>query len=133
MLTLFVYIIRIMGRGKSVGCEVEMSAEIVQSVLKTTTKKLVRLNQSKNLVGSCVAGSIGGNNAHAANIVAAIFIACGQVRSRSTPNVSLLLAARWDLVFLPPNVWKFIARNGVGMESKKFTRLDWDSNPEPAH
>ena len=32
----------------------------------------------KNLIGSNVAGSIGGFNAHAANIVAACFIASGQ-------------------------------------------------------
>ena len=38
------------------------------------------VNINKNLVGSAMAGSIGGYNAHAANIVAAIFIACGQVR-----------------------------------------------------
>lgn len=49
-------------------------------VLKTTTAALVEVNISKNLVGSAMAGSIGGNNAHAANLVAAIYIACGQVR-----------------------------------------------------
>jgi hydroxymethylglutaryl-CoA reductase (NADPH) len=32
----------------------------------------------QNLIGSSLAGSIGGNNAHAANLVAAIFIATGQ-------------------------------------------------------
>lgn len=48
-------------------------------VLKTTTGALVDLNINKNLVGSAMAGSIGGYNAHAANIVAAIYIACGQV------------------------------------------------------
>lgn len=48
-------------------------------VLKTTTEALVDLNINKNLVGSAMAGSIGGYNAHAANIVAAIYIACGQV------------------------------------------------------
>jgi hydroxymethylglutaryl-CoA reductase len=37
------------------------------------------LNLTKNLLGSAMAGSIGGFNAHAANIVTAIFIACGQV------------------------------------------------------
>ena len=41
---------------------------------------LVDLNISKNLVGSAMAGSMGGFNAHAANIVSAIFIATGQVR-----------------------------------------------------
>ena len=49
-------------------------------VLKTTVDALVELNISKNLVGSAMAGSIGGFNAHAANIVTAIFIATGQVR-----------------------------------------------------
>lgn len=48
-------------------------------VLKSSTTALVELNINKNLVGSAMAGSIGGFNAHAANIVAAIYIACGQV------------------------------------------------------
>ena len=38
----------------------------------------MKLNVAKNLVGSALAGSIGGNNAHSANIVAAVFLACGQ-------------------------------------------------------
>lgn len=50
-----------------------------RQVLKTSTGALVDLNINKNLVGSAMAGSIGGYNAHAANIVAAIYIACGQV------------------------------------------------------
>ena len=49
-------------------------------MLKTSVEALVELNISKNLIGSAVAGSIGGNNAQAANIVAAIYIATGQVR-----------------------------------------------------
>lgn len=48
-------------------------------MLKSSTAALVELNINKNLVGSAMAGSIGGFNAHAANIVAAIYIACGQV------------------------------------------------------
>lgn len=66
------------GRGKSVVCECIVPAKIVSNLLKTNTKALVELNTSKNLVGSAMAGSIGGFNAHAANIVAAIFIATGQ-------------------------------------------------------
>uniref|UniRef100_A0A4W4FXS2 3-hydroxy-3-methylglutaryl coenzyme A reductase n=1 Tax=Electrophorus electricus TaxID=8005 RepID=A0A4W4FXS2_ELEEL len=66
------------GRGKSVVCEATIPAKIVKEVLKTTTEALVDVNISKNLVGSAMAGSIGGYNAHAANIVAAIYIACGQ-------------------------------------------------------
>ena len=48
-------------------------------VLKTSVDALVDLNISKNLVGSAMAGSMGGFNAHAANIVTAIYIATGQV------------------------------------------------------
>ena len=48
-------------------------------VLKTTVDALIEVNIKKNLVGSAMAGSIGGFNAHAANIVTAIFIATGQV------------------------------------------------------
>ena len=36
------------------------------------------MNTYKNLVGSALAGSIGGFNAHASNIVTALFLACGQ-------------------------------------------------------
>ncbi|XP_067263658.1 3-hydroxy-3-methylglutaryl-CoA reductase a isoform X2 [Chanodichthys erythropterus] len=66
------------GRGKSVVCEATIPAKVVKEILKTSTAALVDVNISKNLVGSAMAGSIGGYNAHAANIVAAIYIACGQ-------------------------------------------------------
>ncbi|CAF0969286.1 unnamed protein product [Adineta steineri] len=66
------------GRGKSVVAEAVISQEILEQVLKTNASRLVELNQSKNLLGSIMAGSIGGFNAHASNIVAAMFIACGQ-------------------------------------------------------
>lgn len=51
---------------------------MVHKVLKTTVPALVELNMLKNLAGSAIAGSLGGFNAHAANIVSAIFIATGQ-------------------------------------------------------
>ncbi|CAG5100769.1 Similar to 3-hydroxy-3-methylglutaryl-coenzyme A reductase (Blattella germanica) [Cotesia congregata] len=66
------------GRGKSVVCEAIVPADIVTTVLKTSVHSLVDVNINKNLVGSAVAGSIGGFNAHAANVVTAIFIATGQ-------------------------------------------------------
>jgi hydroxymethylglutaryl-CoA reductase (NADPH) len=44
-----------------------------------STAALCDLNIAKNLTGSALAGSIGGFNAHAANIVTAIFLATGQV------------------------------------------------------
>ncbi|XP_019638576.1 PREDICTED: 3-hydroxy-3-methylglutaryl-coenzyme A reductase-like isoform X2 [Branchiostoma belcheri] len=66
------------GRGKSVVAEAVIKGEEVKKILKTSVSALVDLNISKNLIGSSMAGSIGGFNAHAANIVAAIFIATGQ-------------------------------------------------------
>ncbi|KAJ6773349.1 3-HYDROXY-3-METHYLGLUTARYL COENZYME A REDUCTASE [Salix purpurea] len=66
------------GRGKSVVCEAIIKEEIVKKVLKTSVASLVELNMLKNLAGSAIAGSLGGFNAHASNIVSAIFIATGQ-------------------------------------------------------
>ena len=68
------------GRGKSVVAEAIVPGKVVSGILKTTVAALVELNIAKNLVGSAVAGSIGGFNAHASNIVTAIYIATGQVR-----------------------------------------------------
>lgn len=66
------------GRGKSVVAEAIIPAEIVKTVLKTDVDTMVALNVDKNLIGSAMAGSVGGFNAHAANIVAAVFLATGQ-------------------------------------------------------
>ncbi|KAK9713393.1 hypothetical protein RND81_06G024500 [Saponaria officinalis] len=66
------------GRGKSVVCEAIIKDEVVRTVLKTRVETLVELNMLKNLAGSAVAGALGGFNAHASNIVTAIFIATGQ-------------------------------------------------------
>ncbi|RWR78307.1 3-hydroxy-methylglutaryl coenzyme A reductase [Cinnamomum micranthum f. kanehirae] len=68
----------IQGRGKSVVCEAVIKEEVVRTVLKTTVPALVELNMVKNLAGSAVAGALGGFNAHASNIVSAVFIATGQ-------------------------------------------------------
>ncbi|GMH27373.1 hypothetical protein Nepgr_029216 [Nepenthes gracilis] len=66
------------GRGKSIVCEAVIKDEVVKKVLKTHVASLVELNMLKNLAGSAVAGALGGFNAHASNIVSAIFIATGQ-------------------------------------------------------
>jgi hydroxymethylglutaryl-CoA reductase (NADPH) len=66
------------GRGKSVVAEAIIPGSVVKSVLKTDVKTLVNLNWKKNLMGSAMAGSIGGFNAHASNILTAMFLATGQ-------------------------------------------------------
>lgn len=68
----------IKGRGKRVVCETIISHENLKTIFKTDSRTLARCNKIKNLSGSALAGSIGGNNAHAANMVTAIFIATGQ-------------------------------------------------------
>ena len=67
----------IMGRGRSVVAGVALTHEQISSIFKTDAKSLAEVNYRKNLVGSARAGAMG-FNAHAANVVAAMFIACGQ-------------------------------------------------------
>ncbi|KAF1952847.1 hypothetical protein CC80DRAFT_421363 [Byssothecium circinans] len=66
------------GRGKGVVAEAVIPGHIVKSVLKCEVEELVQMNISKNYIGSAMAGALGGFNAHAANIVAAMFLATGQ-------------------------------------------------------
>jgi hydroxymethylglutaryl-CoA reductase (NADPH) len=68
------------GRGYSVVAEALIPAAILRDVLKVDSARgLAELAQAKNLVGSTMAGvSAGGQNCHAANLVAAVFLACGQ-------------------------------------------------------
>ena len=68
----------ISGRGKSVVAEAVIPGSAVKTILKTTVADLCNLNIKKNLMGSAMAGSVGGFNAHAANILTAMFIATGQ-------------------------------------------------------
>ena len=67
----------ISGRGKTVIAEATIPKDIVESRLHTTAEAVVETNYRKNLVGSSMAGILGAN-AHAANMVAAIYIATGQ-------------------------------------------------------
>lgn len=66
------------GRGRTIVADAIVKGEVIEKVLKTTVKDLVDVNTNKNLVGSAMAGSVGGFNAHASNILTAIFLATGQ-------------------------------------------------------
>eukprot|EP00581_Thalassiosira_minuscula_P031435 CAMPEP_0183784684 /NCGR_PEP_ID=MMETSP0739-20130205/66112_1 /TAXON_ID=385413 /ORGANISM="Thalassiosira miniscula, Strain CCMP1093" /LENGTH=718 /DNA_ID=CAMNT_0026028659 /DNA_START=67 /DNA_END=2223 /DNA_ORIENTATION=- len=66
------------GRGKSVVIEATIPADVVRSTLKTSVTAIVEANLNKNLIGSAMAGTVGGFNAHAANNVTAVFLATGQ-------------------------------------------------------
>lgn len=78
------------GRGKSVCAQAVIGAKTLQRVLKIDVDTLVELNTSKNLVGSAVAGAMGGFNAHAANIVTAIFLATGQDPAQNVESSACL-------------------------------------------
>jgi len=78
------------GRGRSVVSEAVIKKDVVLSTLKTTVDALVELNVSKNLVGSAMAGSLGGFNAHAANIVTAVFLATGQDVAQNVESSSCI-------------------------------------------
>ncbi|KAL9007014.1 MAG: hypothetical protein Q9188_000218 [Gyalolechia gomerana] len=82
------------GRGKSVVAEAIIPGNVVQSVLKSDVNALVELNTSKNLIGSAMAGSIGGFNAHAANIVTAIFLATGQDAAQNVESSNCMTVMR---------------------------------------
>ncbi|KAF8830679.1 hypothetical protein HHX47_DHR2001167 [Lentinula edodes] len=66
------------GQGKRVVAEAVIPRKAVKTVLKTTVEALCNLNTKKSLIKSAMAGSIGGFNAHAANILTATFFATGQ-------------------------------------------------------
>lgn len=68
----------ILGRGKYVIAELEVSRKLCARFLKTTPEKIVHLNVKKNLIGSIIAGSIRSANAHFANMLLAFYLATGQ-------------------------------------------------------
>ncbi|WP_049902643.1 hydroxymethylglutaryl-CoA reductase (NADPH) [Halococcus agarilyticus] len=65
------------GRGRSVVADVAIPNEVVEERLHATPDAIAEVNTRKNLVGSAKAGSLG-FNAHAANVVAGVFLATGQ-------------------------------------------------------
>jgi hydroxymethylglutaryl-CoA reductase (NADPH) len=65
------------GRGRTVTADVEIPGELVEERLHAPPSAVAEINRRKNFVGSAKAGSLG-FNAHAANVVAAVFLATGQ-------------------------------------------------------
>jgi hydroxymethylglutaryl-CoA reductase (NADPH) len=65
------------GRGYEAVARAEVPSSVIADVLKTTPDKLLAVADAKLRVGSQLAGAIG-SNLHAANIVAALYLATGQ-------------------------------------------------------
>lgn len=80
----------ILGRGKSIVVEAIIPETIVKTVLKSSVYDMIETNRQKNHIGSAMAGSIGGFNAHAANIVTAVFLATGQDPAQNVESSNCL-------------------------------------------
>ena len=91
------------GRGKSVVAEAIIPSEVVRKTLKSDVNALVELNTAKNLIGSAMAGSVGGFNAHASNIVAAMFLATGQDPAQVVESSNCITVMKKYVPF-PPNI-----------------------------
>lgn len=61
--------------------EAIIAAKNVSTVLKTTVDQMVECNIAKNLVGSAMAGSLGGYNSHAANVSFVLFVGINKLSS----------------------------------------------------
>lgn len=65
------------GRGYEVTASAVIPSSVIADVLKTTPEKLLAVADAKLRVGSKIAGAIG-SNLHAANVIAALYLATGQ-------------------------------------------------------
>ncbi len=86
----------VLGRGKTVVAEATILREVVEEVLKTTPEAMVEVNYVKNYLGSARAGTIGGHNAHVANVIAGIFIATGQDPAQIMESAAALTSLEID-------------------------------------
>ncbi|WP_128476557.1 hydroxymethylglutaryl-CoA reductase (NADPH) [Halorussus pelagicus] len=88
------------GRGRSVTADVKIPRETVEQRLHTTPEAIEEANTRKNLVGSAKAGSLG-FNAHAANVVAAAFLATGQDAAQVVEGANAIttVEAREDALY----------------------------------
>ncbi len=68
----------ILGRGKNIIAEINITKDLCKKILKTTPEKIHNLNIKKNLIGSILAGSIRSANAHYANVLLAMYLPLGQ-------------------------------------------------------
>lgn len=80
----------ILGRGKSIVVEAVIPDSVVKTVLKSSVHDMIETNKQKNHIGSAMAGSVGGFNAHAANIVTAVYLATGQDPAQNVESSNCL-------------------------------------------
>jgi hydroxymethylglutaryl-CoA reductase (NADPH) len=111
------------GRGKTVVAGVLLQADRVRSTFKTEPETMVEVNVRKNLLGSARAGSLG-FNAQAANVVAAMYLACGQDAAHVVEGSSGITSAemRGEDVYVAvtlPALQVGTVGGGTGLDTQK--------------
>ncbi len=83
------------GRGKSVETEVFIPEAVLRSVFKkgVSSRSVEKLVYNKCYLGSALAGTIGGFNINAANVLAALFAATGQDLAQVVESSSCFIQA----------------------------------------
>jgi hydroxymethylglutaryl-CoA reductase (NADPH) len=110
-------------RGKKVIVSVNMSEQIINKYLKTTPDKLETYqNVMKN--GAIFSGAVG-TQGHVANVLAAIYLACGQdvacVSESSIGNISTIIQSDLSVTFslTLPNIIVGTVGGGIGLPSQQ--------------
>lgn len=110
-------------RGKKVTAEAHIPAELVEKYLHTTPEKMMQFAQMST-VGGTLSGTIG-INAHYANALAALYIACGQdaacVAESAVGMTRLEVSKTGDLYasVTLPNLMVGTVGGGTGLPSQK--------------
>lgn len=111
------------GRGYEVRSEITMSKEIIESVFKTTPEQMFAVAEAKLEKGSHIAGALG-TNLHAANIIAALYLATGQdaahvVEGSLTETSVKLSNANLTIAVRCPALLLGIRGGGTGLPAQK--------------
>ncbi|MFW5957476.1 MAG: hydroxymethylglutaryl-CoA reductase (NADPH) [Natronomonas sp.] len=80
------------GRGRTVAADVSIPDTVVEEYFDTTPDAIAAVNTRKNHVGSAKAGALG-SNAHAANTIAAAFLATGQDAAQVVEGANAITTA----------------------------------------
>ena len=113
----------IKGRSHKSVAEARISVDILRDILGVSACDFDRIHTQKNLVGSALAGTIGGNNAHAANAIGGLFLATGQdIAQVGTSSFAITNCEREDSTSL---------RFGVTMPSLEVATIGGGTNLSP--
>lgn len=117
----------ILGRGYWVQAEIRLRKEVLEKVLKTTAAHMAGVHMRKNLIGSNLAGSFS-QNAHVANVLAAMYIATGQDPAHVVEGSKAFLLVEEDgqgglyAALTLPNIQVGVVGGGTGITQQKQAR-----------